>query len=279
MVFKGRAQQFDIEQLATRQPLTPRKDSERMRPWKATSVSRSVWVPTMISGASLLAGCTGQDRNGSVRISNEQLGPMSIAVAPALNQSGSSDFDPDRFADMMASELNLADSVSVIPVSRVLAALSNQGRDGIESPAHAMELLDVLGADAILVFAVTEYDPYVPPSIGITAQLYGARPRPGGSQADPIRLSRSGVLDGEFAPRATRGLIAQAQRVFDASHNAVIQDVRTFASRRRGGRSAFGWRKFLVSQQNFIRFCCNSTISQLLGRPSEMDSRTETRER
>ncbi|MGB0714638.1 MAG: hypothetical protein ACPGXK_02100 [Phycisphaerae bacterium] len=240
---------------------------------------RSVWLPAACLSALILSGCSSEGRVESVRISNEQLGPLSIAVAPALNQSGSSDFDPDRFADLMASELSLANDINVIPVSRVLAILSDQGRDGVDSPSHAMELLDLLGADAILVFAVTEYDPYVPPSIGITAQLYGARARQGGFQADPIKLSRSGVLDGEFAPRATRGLLAQVQRVFDASHDTVIQDVKTFARYRRGGRSAFGWRKFLVSQQNYIRFCCNSTISQLLSRPSEMDSRTETRER
>ena len=94
---------------------------------------------------------------------------MTIAVAPALNLSGAADFDPSRFADLMASELSYADGISVIPVSRVLGVLAAQELEKVESQAHAHELVRLLGADAILVFAVTEYDPYDPPSIAISA--------------------------------------------------------------------------------------------------------------
>ena len=45
----------------------------------------------------LLCGC-GAKRVDSIRLANDTLGPMTIAVAPALNVSGSSDFDPNRVA-------------------------------------------------------------------------------------------------------------------------------------------------------------------------------------
>ena len=46
---------------------------------------------------------------GRVRVENRSLGPMTLAVAPALNVSGSADFDPNRFADAMAVELGYVD--------------------------------------------------------------------------------------------------------------------------------------------------------------------------
>ncbi|MHC5112736.1 MAG: hypothetical protein ACYTHJ_23015 [Planctomycetota bacterium] len=228
---------------------------------------------TLMAGAWLfqvaVGGCVKEERIEPVRLTNGRIGPVTIAVAPALNQSGSTDFDPDRFADLMASELSFAEGVTVIPVSRLLGVLAEDHRDGVESPEHAISLLDPLGADAILVFAVTEYDPYFPPTIGITAQLYGARAGQGSGATDPIALSRSAALTGDFAPRAARGLLSQTQRVFDASHDWIERDVKDFAARRRGDRRGLGWRKFVVSQQNYIRFCCNSTISQLLGWPDD----------
>ena len=116
----------------------------------------------------MLGGCSPPKRVEPALVVKPELGPMTIAVAPALNLSGTTDFDPERFADLMASELSYFEGISVVPVSRVLSVLAAQGAEGVESPTHALELVRLLGADAILVFAVTEYGPYDPPSIGIS---------------------------------------------------------------------------------------------------------------
>jgi hypothetical protein len=194
---------------------------------------------------------------------------MTIAVAPAINLSGSADFDRDRFADLMASELGYAEGVSVVPVSRVLGLLATQGTDRIESPSHALELARLLGVDAILVFAVTEYDPYDPPSIGIAAQLYGKRRLPDGEALDPVALSQQARLAGATEGRTARRLLAQAERVFDASHEAVVREIQAFASQRGADDSPYGWRKYVVSQQHYIRFCCHATIRTLLSKQTE----------
>jgi hypothetical protein len=224
-----------------------------------------VWMPwgLLLSGG-LLGGCSQERRVDPVLIANERLGPMTIAVAPALNQSGAADFDPNRFADLMASELSYADGISVIPVSRVLGVLAAQDLDDVESEAHAYELLRLLGADAILVFAVTEYDPYVPPSIAISAQLYGTRPVAGGSTLDPVALSKQADLASSVSSGSSRRIVARTQRVLDASHDAVVEEIKEFAGQRGGGESPFGWRRYVVSQQDFIRFCCHATIRALL---------------
>jgi len=217
-----------------------------------------------------MGGCA-ERVTGPRFIQNRMLGPMSIAVAPALNLSGCADFDPERFADVMAGELTYVDGVDVIPVSRVLGALSALGLKGVESATDAWELRELLGADAILVFAVTEYDPYDPPSIGIDAQLYGRTRDAGRHGLDPVAVSRhASFAASEHAP-ARREPLAQAQRVFDAGHDDVARAVEVFAQTRGGEGNPFGWRKYVVSQRDYIRFCCHETLEMLM-RPDDRGS-------
>ncbi len=222
------------------------------------------WIPLglLLSGG-LPAGCSLERRTDPVLVANEALGPMTIAVAPALNLSGAADFDPNRLADLMASELSYVEGISVIPVSRVLGVLAAQGLDDVESRSHALELIELVGADAILVFSVTEYDPYDPPGIAISAQLYGSRPLGGGRTLDPVGLSKEAGLASSASSGSSRRFVAQVQRVFDASHDSIVEEIRTFAAQRRGGDSPYGWRRYMVSQQDFIRFCCHAIIRAL----------------
>ena len=213
------------------------------------------------------AGCKGPQNVAPIVIANPFLGTATIAVAPAVNVSGSTDFDPNRFADLMASELSHADRISVIPVSRVLGALAAQGKDRVESSAHALEIAEVVGADAVLVFAVTEYDPYDPPSIGIAAQLYGRNPWPGFNADGPDGADNdaAGKKDNAANRRKPGGrLLAETQRVFNASHADVVDDIKSFSGRRDADANPYGWRRYVVSQQHYIRYCCNATIRALL---------------
>lgn len=230
-----------------------------------SSLKRREWsVIGLVAVAALLGGCRATGRTERVSVFAGTYGPMTIAVAPAVNLSGSSDFDPARFADLMASELGHAAGIRVIPVSRVLGVFAAQGVDSVQSVTHALELVTLLGADAILVFSVNEYDPFEPPSIGITAQLFGVEPRSGGGQLDPIEFTRQTTLGAKRGGPRSRGLLAETQRVFDASHDSVVAEIREFASLRDADASPYGWRKYVVSQQAFIRFCCHATISELL---------------
>ena len=200
-----------------------------------------------------------------IRIENVSLGPMTIAVAPALNVSGSPDLDPNRVADLMASELSHADGIDVIPVSRVLSVLADQGLEGVKSSSHALEIAGLLGADAVLVFAVTEYDPYDPPVVGITAQLFGRRRDAWRSGLDPVTESRSAAPGLTGRGSSALGLLAECARVYDASHEWVCAEVRRFAESRSPENRPLGWRKYVVSQQHYLRFCCYATIRSLIG--------------
>jgi hypothetical protein len=203
-----------------------------------------------------------------------------IAVAPALNFSGSADFDPAAAGDLMASELSTLPGVGVIGVNRVMAILAEQGVGRIQSPRHALAVCERLGADAILVFAITEYDPYTP-VVGITAQVYtrGVAPawpdRPGQEEADVPAKAEAGAASGNdtehSSPMAGREFpvrpAAECQRVFNATHKRVQNAVRDYADKRNEGDSPYGWRKYLASQTWFLRFCCHTVARDLLTQP------------
>lgn len=208
-----------------------------------------VYLAALCGVSGTVAGCGKPRRVEPLSVANPYLGAATIAVAPAVNVSGSNDFDPSRVADLMASELGFAERITVIPVSRVLGAMAVLGTDQISSPHQATQVADLVGADAILVFAVTEYDPYDPPRIGITAQLYGVEP----SQA----------LGGP-EPQSQVRLLAQTQRVFSGAHADVVGEIVEYAARRDADNSPFGWRRYVVSQQHFMRFCCHATVKSLL---------------
>lgn len=227
--------------------------------------ARGRTVTSVLLLSLLASGGCGPKQVAPVRIANAYLGPLTVAVAPALNFSGSTDFDRNVVADIMASELGSVVGVEVIPVSRVLAVLDEQGRDEIASPAHAEEVVNRLGADAILVFAVTEYEPYHPPIVGIAAQLYGVRRVGETGGVDPVRLSReAGPTAAEAASRAF-GPLAQAEQVFDAAHGFTEEDVEEFARQRDATDSPFGWRLYLQSQRHFMRYCCQRTLRSMFG--------------
>ncbi len=221
-----------------------------------------VWLGSTVC---VLCGCQGKPV-GPFEVANETLGPMTIAVAPALNVSGSPDFEPNRVADLMASELSHVAGVEVIPVNRVLAVLADQGRSRVESPGHAVSIAAIVGADAILVVAVTEYDAYDPPVVGLAAQLYGQRRGVRAVGYDPLVASRFGS-----PPRRDIGRggsltpLAQTERVFDASHERVCTGVQRFSESRTADASPFGWRKYIASQQHYLRYCCYETIRALMG--------------
>ncbi len=187
---------------------------------------------------------------------------MTIAVAPALNFSGSSNFDPAKVGDLMASELSSVPGLGVVGVNRVLAILAEQGVVQIQSPEHALQICDRIGADAILVFAVTEYDPYRP-VVGIAAQVFSRR----GSRApdlDPVATSRM-ARPFPVAPRAdAMRPAAEVQRVFDGAHDDIQHAVHEYAERRNAEKGPYGWRKYLVSQEWYLRFCCYTVAHELM---------------
>lgn len=218
----------------------------------------------MLAAAAAQAACAGCLRpDEKVAIENTLDVPITFAVAPVLNFSGEFSFDPVKTADLLASELAYVRGANVLPVNRVVAVLASQGRTQIDSPAHAVDVAESVGADAIIVAGITEYDAYTP-IVGVVMQIYTARrpampsldPTTAARQARPVTLSE---MSNALVP------VGQVQRVYNADHVAVSQAVREYAALRgEGDDHLFGWRQYIKVQTLYLRFCWHDAINRIL---------------
>lgn len=206
-------------------------------------------------------GCSSTDDKQTVEFVTLLPPGTTVAVAPPINASGSTAIDTLKVGDLMASELSGFDGIGVIGVNRVLAILAEQGLDRVQSTEHALEVCHRLGADAIIVFALTEYDPYTP-VVGMVAELYGERDDQ--PQLDPVATSRMARPFPVAPPSDSQRPWSMVQRTFNAEHQTVLDDVKAYAAKRDGNESPFGWKRYTASQEYFLRFCCFNVARDLM---------------
>jgi hypothetical protein len=188
-----------------------------------------------------------------------------IVLAPVLNLSDSTAFDPLQLTDILAGEMQRFEGVAVVPVNLTLAALARLGKSAVETPEDARAIAQEFDADATVVAAVTEYDPYMPPRVGLVLQWYAASPPAHAAFLNPVTASRQMNDIGVHALSVdAQEPVFQVQQHFDASENAVQREVRDFARARRGADSPYGWRLYLESQKHFVRYCAWSSIRTML---------------
>jgi len=185
-----------------------------------------------------------------------------LAVAPAHDLSGSGGLDSLVLSDIFASELAKVPGISVVPVSQTLSVMYGQGWRVLSSAQQTAALGRMVGADGVVVLAVTEYDPYEPPTVGLIAELYLVASQ----ESDSLAGEQVGRMP---APSASRladpsGPVRQVQLVIDGSRKAEQQQIRRFA-KMCGETGPYGWRAYLTSQRRFLRYCCWRTIGMLLG--------------
>jgi hypothetical protein len=225
-------------------------------------------MPSVLLCALTACGCA--DRNGAHFL----LPPpaVTVVVAPVLNLSNSNDWDPLKVTDWVASELQQFPGVTVIPVNRAAAALAQAGKTALRSPQDAVALADEFGADATLATAITEFNPYDPPIVGLVMQWYAR------SGEGAARISRSGTsqeLDAVGGERLAAGAAdpsatarttpsRQVQRVYNAAMCSTLNEVKEFARTRQGVESPYKWRVHLKSQELFTRYCCHDAIRSML---------------
>ncbi len=199
--------------------------------------------------------------------------PVTWAVAPPVNETGVSTIDTLAVADIIAREVQNVQGIDALPVQRVLDGMRAMDIGSIDSPASARALARVIGADAIIVGSVTAYDPYKPPVLGLTLQLYHAQPP---SQADDV-IEHLGTAPSDsalhgFEPDAWPESSAAA--VLNAADNGVRLSLEQFARGRTETNSALNWERYLVVMDLYTQYVVDRLLRDLL-----MEERTRNNRR
>jgi hypothetical protein len=98
-----------------------------------------------------------------------------VAVAPFFNHSDEPTVDGRQIAMAYFAELQDTPGFEVVPVGVVEEAMIVHRID-LGGPGEARRLAQILGVDAVVVGAVTDYTPYYPPRIGMRVEWYTANP-------------------------------------------------------------------------------------------------------
>lgn len=190
-----------------------------------------------------------------------------IAVAPILNESGTTIFDELQLADTIANTLQGIKGVGSIPVNRTIAAMRAQGLGFVLDPDEAILLAKSLGADGIIVGSVTAWNPYDPPQIGLSVALfpasdamYGMTPR----QLDPRELSAAVSDYGLPESWASGRPVAVLSEYYDGDDPLVQIAVARYASNRNDPPHALGARRYLASMKLFEKFVSYELVSKML---------------
>ena len=235
------------------------------------------WVVGVVGGVGI-GGCAAQGPQlqppaALVSPYDSTGGDVLWAVAPAANESGAGFVDPLAVGDALAGAAAQVRGISVVPVNRTIEAMRANEIGRITTPGEAQQVARTLGVDAILVPALTAYDPYDPPVVGLSVALYGS------DRMGRVNAPRRNLLEDTrlLALQATDAASADG-RVFATDPEAVgsvyldarSHDVRIRLSRYAEGRSepvsALGEDAYLASAELYMDFAAYTAIGALLDR-------------
>lgn len=162
------------------------------------------------------------------------------AIAPFANESGSQYADGLRVADQFAGQLENASNIDVLPVNRVLKAMEAMKLASISTEAEARGVMQLIGADALIVGNLTAYDPYDPPKLGIAVELFTGSRQWKADEFDTRDMTRAGTDDGfqlgsaSRSRHALRGSATGVSAYFDAASPDVHRLLIRYAANRGG---------------------------------------------
>ena len=195
------------------------------------------------------------------------------AIAPLSNESGTSAVDPLYMSDLVAREFQQVRHIDMLPLSRVLQGMRAMQINQVQSVSEAQALIRLLNIDGLIVGTITAYDPYHPPVLGLTLQLFTSgneSARRSGSDA-PINSGKGvRILGASPSDSALPGLrvfsqpVSSVSAIVDSSDNAVMLDVKQFAEGRTDPDTALGWEKYLYSMDAYTLYVSHRLIRDLL---------------
>jgi len=225
-------------------------------------------VLLIVAAATLLvAGCSDKDPSYGVE---KQLvlsaGPQIWAVAPVENLSGQKGIDPLLQADLVYAQMQQVYGLTVIPVDRVVEVYTALHIEKVQTAEQAGAVCDALGCDGLVVPTVTLFDPYDPPKLGASLQLFRHRRRGDSGGVDPADLARRAAPPTEVIPGLAppAGGFVQSVGEFDASNGSVLQAVNQYAAGRNDPAGPMGARAYTADMDRFCSFGYHSLLRELI---------------
>ncbi len=235
---------------------------------RSSSAIRRVLGATLVFGAALVGGCHGPQPKPYTQETHRLFLPGSHAqvwaIAPTLNISGEKQVDPLLQSDLVFQELQGVAGLTVVPVNRVAEVYASLKIDKIESEKEAFEVCDLLGCDALVVPAVTAYDPYDPPKLGASLQVFI---KPGAYEQTPRLdvhdLQRSPTPEG-YEPMAAPHQLVQAVGIFDAAQGSVRIEALDYSKGRSDPNAPMGERIVFMSMDRYCGFVYHELIADVI---------------
>lgn len=219
-----------------------------------------------------------------------------IAVAPFFNLSQEPSVDARRFALAYFTELQKVPGYEVIPLGITEQLIVDLQLD-INDVEDVLTLANELGVDAIVVGAVTDYQAYYPPRIGMQVSWYspydwrfspgvqtdvGARKQvlDSGKKMKYFTNRRSPDCEDEFCkehvirgqsqldetvvtqPYKTEPVMSYT-RMFDGTDERLVARLRDYVELS-GDRRSGGWEGYMHRSEDFIRFTAHLMIEEML---------------
>ncbi|HET6249568.1 MAG TPA: hypothetical protein VFE47_17905 [Tepidisphaeraceae bacterium] len=187
------------------------------------------------------------------------------AISPVINLSGQKTVDPVLQADLVYQQMQQVHGLTLLPVNRVVEVMAGLKMEKVQSADQAAVICDLLGCDALVVPTVTIYDPYDPPKLGASLQLF-AKPagftRP--KNVDVRELSRAAApVEDDSLPAPDKGFL-QAVGMYDASNGTVRDAVVEYARGRQDPLGPLGTKEYLESMDRYCGFVYNALTAELL---------------
>ncbi len=129
--------------------------------WRVLSLSLLMLLPAALSGCMIV----------QVGVTNPIPGLSRVAVVPFYNLSQERAVDGRQFAMAYFAELQKTPGFQVIPVGVAEQAIIDHQLQ-MNNPADVLRLARILNVDAVAVGAVTDWDPYDPPRLGLQVSWY-----------------------------------------------------------------------------------------------------------
>ncbi len=186
------------------------------------------------------------------------------AITPLLNETGTSLADGVRFADHLVNQFEQIEGITVLPLNRVLAAMSANGIENVTSIGETIMMINVLKVDGLIVGTLTNWDPYEPPKIGAKIQLFSREKSVDGSIIDSRLLTYAATGDLPSGTSIYSKPVAQVSMYMDAASGDILTKIAEYAKGRIAIDSPGGWRRYLLSMDLYCEFVCHELAGKLL---------------